>query len=387
LTPLGVLAIGKAWGEWSVDDFSNPDGRSAIAAASRNAATPSQVPAGLERLSRVWRAPLADYEPGFIRNSSAAYFVCASLGVGFVIAMASLIASFGTRKATGQDNATRSKARSEPKRKGRNFVEKTIDGLLVSMQEAVMAEEIARSNGLLQRIDPRVKLLGLVSLVVASVAVHRLTVLLALFAIGVLFAAFSRISPLFLLKRIWMPVLAFTGVLALPALFTVNGESIGRLPVFGWAVTFPGLMSALLLIARAEAAGTFSLLLVLCTPWNQLLRALRFYKIPAVAIVILQMTHRYVFLLVETAHNMLEARRARLVGYLDGSEQRHLMAATAGVLLDKTFHLGREVHCAMQARGFRGEVYLLDEHRIRSRDAAFLAGFLSLAALLVWLGR
>jgi cobalt/nickel transport system permease protein len=379
LTPLGILAIGKAWGEWSVEDFSNPARRNAITAASRNTTAPSRVPAGLERMSGLWRAPLADYEVVFLRNSYAAYFLCAALGVGFVIALATLI-----REAVPSHAAVDS---TRSKRRRGSFLEKTIDGLLVSMQEALVAEEVARSGGFLQRIDPRVKLLGLVSLVVTSVAVHRLTVLFALFSVGVLLAAFSRISPLFLLKRIWMPVLAFTGLLAIPALFTVPGASVGRLPVLGWAITFPGLVSAILLIGRAEAASTFSLLLVLSTPWNQLLRALRFCKIPQTAIVILQMTHRYIFLLVETAHNMLEARRARLVGYLDGSEKRQLMAASAGVLLDKTFHLGREVHSAMQARGFRGEVYLLEDHQIRPRDRAFLAGFVSLAALLAWLGR
>ncbi|MFL6447434.1 MAG: cobalt transporter CbiM [Bryobacteraceae bacterium] len=385
LTPLGIVAVGKAWGEWNADDFASPAGRKAMAAASDGAAAPSRVPPGLANLSRFWRAPLADYELAFLRNSSAAYFLCASLGIGVVIAFATLITSIG-RKGSLRHAPIRA-TRSQPPRVRRNFLEKTVDGLLVSMQEALVAEEIARSDGFLQAIDPRVKLLSILSLVVASVAVHRLTILFAFFSLGVLLAAFSRISPLFLLKRIWMPVLAFTGLLALPALFTVPGDALGRLPVIGWNFTFTGLMSAALLIARAEAASTFSLLLVLCTPWNQMLRALRSFRVPATAIVILQMTHRYVFLLVEMAHNMLEARRARLVGYLDGREQRHLMAATGGVLLDKTFHLGREVHSAMQARGFRGSVYLLEDHQICARDRVFLAGFFVLAVLLVWLGR
>lgn len=102
---------------------------------------------------------------------------------------------------------------------------------------------------------------------------------------------------------------------------------------------------------------------------------------------ILQMAHRYLFLLVESAHNMLEARRARLVGRLNSREQRRLIAATVSVLLDKTLHLGREVHSAMQARGFRGEIFLLDNPRIGVRDGAVLAGFIAAAGLLVWLGQ
>ena len=387
LTPLGILTIGKAWGEWNVEDFTDPARRSAMAASSGNTAAPSRPPVGLEHLSSFWQAPLADYELKFIRNSSGAYFVSAAVGVGLAMIIASLITHLGSRLTPVGGQAESSSMNAEAKRKRSNFLEKAIDGLLSSMRDAFVAEELARSPGLLQSIDPRAKLLGLVSLVLASVFIHRLTVLFALFAAGVLVAGMSRISPVFLLKRIWLPVLAFTGLVAAPALFTVPGDPIGHLPVLRWAVSFSGLMSAVILVVRAETASTFSLLLVLCTPWNQLLRALRFCKVPVTAVVILQMTHRYVFLLVETAGQMLEARRARLVGYLGRREQHRVLAASAGVLLDKTLHLGRDVHSAMQARGYRGEVFLLDDPKICLRDRAFLAGFVSLAGLLCWLGR
>ena len=56
-TPLGLLAAGTAWGEWGASDFANPTLRAEIAKAS-GATAPAAVPAGLERLSSVWTAPL-----------------------------------------------------------------------------------------------------------------------------------------------------------------------------------------------------------------------------------------------------------------------------------------------------------------------------------------
>src|SRR5713101_4434347 len=41
LTPLGILAAGTAWGEWSARDFSNPEMRQKIASASRNVKPPA----------------------------------------------------------------------------------------------------------------------------------------------------------------------------------------------------------------------------------------------------------------------------------------------------------------------------------------------------------
>jgi len=41
---------------------------------------------------------------------------------------------------------------------------------------------------------------------------------------------------------------------------------------------------------------------------------------------------------------------------------------------------------AMQSRGFRGEVYTLDDFVMRRRDWAALAAFLMIATLAFWFG-
>ena len=85
-TPLGLLAAGTAWGEWGVEDFRKPEARQEMAAASRNAAPPEKAPAGMERLARVWTAPLPDYAPPFLKSPRLGYLLSAMLGVGLVLA-------------------------------------------------------------------------------------------------------------------------------------------------------------------------------------------------------------------------------------------------------------------------------------------------------------
>ena len=80
----------------------------------------------------------------------------------------------------------------------------------------------------------------------------------------------------------------------------------------------------------------------------------------------LAMTHRYVFLLAETASQMFESRESRTVGVLDRATQRHIAARTAGVLLSKSVELSNEVYLAMQSRGFRGDAKILSEFRMRA---------------------
>lgn len=85
LTPLGILAAGTAWGEWSVRDFSNPELRQKIASASSNVAPPAQQPRGLERLSSIWSAPFPQYAPPFVRRPAFGYVMSAMFGSGLIL--------------------------------------------------------------------------------------------------------------------------------------------------------------------------------------------------------------------------------------------------------------------------------------------------------------
>jgi len=190
-----------------------------------------------------------------------------------------------------------------------------------------------------------------------------------------------------LTARVWLAVLAFTGAIALPAIFLTPGAALWRVPLVGWPVTPQGLRSAGFLILRAETAATLSMLLVLTTLWTRLLHSLRYFRAPVVIVAILGMSYRYMFLFLATARDMFESRESRIVGVLAPADRRRLAAASAGVLLGKTLQVSGEVHMAMQARGFRGEIRLLDELQMRPNDWLRLAAFVGAATLAVWLGR
>jgi energy-coupling factor transporter transmembrane protein EcfT len=64
-----------------------------------------------------------------------------------------------------------------------------------------------------------------------------------------------------------------------------------------------------------------------------------------------------------------------------------MATASAGVLMSKTIQLSGDVYVAMRSRGFRGEVYVLDEFRTGWLDWVLLPFFLAIAALAFWFGR
>ncbi len=104
LTPIGLLSVGSAWGEWAPEQFKSAEGRAAIAHASQGATPPAAIPAGLHRLSTFWTAPIPDYAPPVLKNASFGYALSAMVGGGLVILVTLImgwLSSRFTRKPQG----------------------------------------------------------------------------------------------------------------------------------------------------------------------------------------------------------------------------------------------------------------------------------------------
>ena len=266
------------------------------------------------------------------------------------------------------------------------FIVRTLAGFADALERSGAAERLADQSGYLQSLDPRVKLIGSLLLIFAALCSRRLWVTASIFLLAVALAQLSRIPLRLLVMRVWLGVLFFTGCIALPAVFTTPGLTIWQLPLLGWSVTSQGLYSAAHLLMRTETSATWVLLVVLCTSWTHVLKALRTLRVPVTAVVILGMTHRYIFLLLHLAREQFEARRSRLVGSLSARQRRKVAASSAGVLLDKSVQFSGEVYSAMQARGFRGEIYTLDDFQMNPRDWGALVLFVALATIAFLLG-
>jgi cobalt/nickel transport system permease protein len=269
----------------------------------------------------------------------------------------------------------------------RSFIESTIQGFTRAFSKSLLAEAAATRPGLLQQLDPRVRVVGILALVVSVILCRRIEVIAVLLLVAVAVAVASGLHLVSLAKRVWTVILGFTGLIALPALFLTPGAPLFAIPVVHLTVTAQGLRTGALLVLRVETAATFTVTLVLCTPWTHILKALRSFHLPAEVVVMLAMTHRYVFLLIETANQMFESRQSRTVGVLTGAEQRRVAARTAGVLLSKSMEMSHEVYLAMLSRGFRGDIHLWSDFRMRPRDYAGLTAFISAGCLAVWIGR
>jgi cobalt/nickel transport system permease protein len=279
-----------------------------------------------------------------------------------------------------------SSATPRPRRGRPGVIEKTLADLANTLEQSLFAEAIARRPGLLQSLDPRAKVVSTLALLIAVGLSRSLIVLLGLYGVALVLAWRSALPIGFFVKRVWLFMPFFTGLIALPALFITPGPVWLSLPL-GLAITRPGALTASFLLLRVSTSVSLGVLLMLTTPWPTLLKALSVLWVPEGFILILGMTYRYIYLLLRLAEDMFLSRRSRVVGRLSSADERRVLAASAGTLLNKSLYLSGEVYLAMQSRGYRGQARTLDTFRMRAQDWAASAAILVVAAAAIWLGR
>ena len=395
--PLGLLASGGAFGEW---------GRGALARRV------GYVPSGFARLGGHWSGLLPGY--GWHGAGGAwrvvSYVVSALVGVAALAAFAWLVVRWRRRAAltTAESPAVPIPARPEidqptprARRRARRhagglFADRLLVTLAAWVEHALASDELARRPGLLQRLDPRVKLVTLLAFVVVAALSTRLVVLGVLLTCALALVLASRLDLIRFAVRAWLFIPLFTAAVMVPA--TLNIVTPGRAVLTFWshgapfwplpaalAVTAPGLLAFARFLLRVTTVVSFGVLLTLTTPWSDLLKALRAVGVPRGFVFVLAVAYRYVFALVRTVQDMALARKSRLVGPVASGEDRRFLGAAVATVFGKSQAASEQVHLAMTSRGYTGEARTLHTWRLRTLDVVWASGVAAILAALVWL--
>ncbi|MDX6301529.1 MAG: cobalt/nickel transport system permease protein [Nocardioidaceae bacterium] len=275
------------------------------------------------------------------------------------------------------------------KRRKVSFVQKTLTDGSALLRQAMFTDDLARQPGLLQRLDPRAKLIGMFVLLVAAALVHNIATLAVMYLGTLLVASRSGLPFGFFVKRVWLFVPLFTLVIVLPATLSIVTSGDVVVQLWTWhgepqGLTAQGLISAALVVSRVAVSISLVVMVTLTTPWTKLLAALRSLGVPRIFILVIGMAYRYIFLLLESVTEMYEARSSRTVGAVRHDRHaRAFVSASAGALLSKANHLSEEVHQAMVARGYRGHARVLDLRAIGLVDVMAIAVTVLLAVVVV----
>jgi cobalt/nickel transport system permease protein len=102
------------------------------------------------------------------------------------------------------DNNQAFKPKQKQKQEKPGWLVQTIAGIAGSIERAVFTEEHARKEGWLQKVDPPVKLVMFMVLVLAASLTGSLVALALLYLVILLAARASQISFDFFVKWVWL---------------------------------------------------------------------------------------------------------------------------------------------------------------------------------------
>jgi cobalt/nickel transport system permease protein len=281
-----------------------------------------------------------------------------------------------------------------------SFVKKTIDGVFSFFQEALVTETFTKRDGLLQSLDPRVKLISILAVVFAVSVTKDLRLLALVYLLTLLFAHLSKIGVGFFIKRVWLFVPFFAGVIVIPVIFNVflPGDPLYHIMdlqpgahLGPWAlpdsiyITKQGVFAAVTFTLRVATAVSAVVLLFLSTPQQLLFKSLRSLKVPKVYVLTMAMAYRYIFLFMEMIRDLHIAKKSRTIKSMSLRDEQRWVGGRIGYMLIKSLDMSEKVHMAMVSRGFSGDVRIMHDYHLRGRDyiAAGSALALSLTLILV----
>jgi cobalt/nickel transport system permease protein len=364
LTPLGALAPGTAWGEWSGDQLKTALG---------------YVPGDLDSLSGTWDAAMAGYATPGVGNTFIGYLLAGIVGAVLVVGISWGAATFLARRR-GADEVGAAPASHGRAHRGRSLARKTADAVSRSVTDVMENEELAARAGLLQRLDPRVKLLSLVLFAVAVSLVHSIWALAAFVAVTVVLAAACRVPVLSFVRKVWLSAGLLAFLIALPsalAWFTPGHAVVSIGPL---TFTAPGLLGVATLVTRVAAAAGFALLVIWTMRWSDLLRALSALRMPDVVVATLAMTQKQILTLLRTVEQIHLARESRTLTLGTTRENRDWVTERMAFVVRKSLKTADDVYDAMLSRGYTGAMPSLRRLRVGPGDWLWLAASVALCA-------
>jgi cobalt/nickel transport system permease protein len=265
--------------------------------------------------------------------------------------------------------------------RGRSLARKTADTVARSVTDVLENEELAARPGLLQGLDPRIKLVTLALFAVTVSLVHSAWVLLALIAVTWVFAALSRVGVAAFARKVCLSAGLLAFVIALPSALAWFTPGAAAITVGPLTFTQPGLLGVATLVTRVTAAAGFALLVIWTMRWSDLLRALSALHMPDVVVATLGMAQKQILTLLRTVEQIHLARESRTLALGTTKEDRDWVTERMAFVVRKSMKTADDVYDAMLARGYTGSMPSLRRLHAGRADWAWLAASVALCAL------
>jgi cobalt/nickel transport system permease protein len=244
----------------------------------------------------------------------------------------------------------------------------------MSILDADLIDRHAYQDSVIQRLDPRAKLLATMFFIISVVSFPK-------YAVGELFPFFLFPMTMAIFGFVPAKLLFRQLALASPFIILVGlfNPFLDRTPVHLNSFTInAGWLSFMSILLRGALCVASAVILIATTSFPRLVDAMRFFKIPSAFAVQLMLLYRYLFVLLGEAQKINHAFLLR-----SGNSRPTIAIAGSALssLLIRTINRGEAIWNAMQARGFEGDILTSQQMKWKAKDSLFLCAVLVLSVL------
>ncbi len=358
LTPLGIiipakLGGGDAWGEWGAETLRKMLG---------------YVPAGFKGLHNLWNPPIPNYGAGAASSGTGGYLASGFTGAVLAVGLIYLLSKF----LKGGHKSSRL-----------SYLDKGLSHIAKVTKNSYVQWELSSRRGFLQELDARVKVIFTL-LMLAAVNIRKdLPTELVIAAFIFILALASKADLKLIYARVAFIGFFFGFLIALPSALNIitPGRPILTLITLReahsfWTYTIPreigitsgGLFGVAMLTMRVANSVSLAMLVLFTTPFTEIMRALKTFRVPDSVLAVVNLTYKYIFIFAKTVEDMHLAKISRTAGDVDGSEARRWAAGRMGIIFKKTQTRCDEIFKAMLSRGFTGEMRLRGQGAMKKSD-------------------
>jgi cobalt/nickel transport system permease protein len=240
---------------------------------------------------------------------------------------------------------------------------------------ALSSDIFAGRTNLLTGIDVRVKTAFVLAALVLNLLSTGMSTQICIAGICIAALISIKIPAKLLLLRLSIPLL-MAAVVLITQTFMSGTTPIFSVDIISFHLSAykEGLDKGLLIMCRVIAGTSLILFLSMSTPAHKLLRAARWFRMPAVLVELSLLIYRYVFVLMEQMLIMQESQTVRL-GYRNWQQSMNSLSALgAGVIL-RAYDRAERVYESMLVRGYAGD---------KTSATGYTLNFVDLAATLIF---
>jgi cobalt/nickel transport system permease protein len=279
-----------------------------------------------------------------------------------------------------------------------SFIDQTLSKLARLIKTVWLQNDTTSKNGLLQRLNARVKVIFLIYFIVIVSLTRQVSTQLYISAFLLVLYSFSCINVVETYKKIFGLSFIFGFLVVAPAALNLvsKGELIMTLVRFNsphqfWIYQIPasigitreGCFVVLKFFLKVTNSLAITLLIIYTTPFNEIIKSLRIFRVPDLFLLVITLAYKFIFILSQTTEETYFALKSRWWENVKGSRANKLVAGRMAYIFRKSWIKYEEIYFSMVARGFSGNVNLCYSKKLEWRDATFAVVFIGIGIFLI----